>query len=489
MIIHAIRRNRTMRPKRPNVVFIVTDQQRYDTIGALGYPFADTPVLDALVAGGTHFSRCYVTGASCVPARASLFTGYFPHTTGIMNNASGWRRTWVELFAAAGYRCVNVGKMHTQPMDAPAGFHERLVVENKDRSQAIRGSGFVDEWDRALGAAGVEKPGFPTYSRLPDYAGRLGAFEWPLAESLHPDVFVGELAARAIASGRGDEPLFLQIGFPGPHPPYDPPAQRAQPYLQRDLPLAPITRADLDGQPAPLRALRQRHVEGNHDSVAHVVEPSPEARRRQRAYYLANVGMIDREVGRILDALRAAGLLENAVVVFTSDHGDCLGDHGHAQKWTMYEQVVRVPLIVWTSASPGGRGEVTALVQQMDVAPTLLELAGIEVPASWEAQSLAPALAGEPFAGRPAVFCEQGRDHVFRFADLMTMMRTQRWKYVHFLGEEGGQLFDLAADPEENVDLWGRPECRAVRDSLHREMLEWRFAGAYRARDWAKEFR
>ncbi|MCL4763432.1 MAG: sulfatase-like hydrolase/transferase, partial [Burkholderiales bacterium] len=169
---------------RPDIVVVVTDQQRYDTIAALGYPHVDTPHLDRLVREGTHFARCYVTGASCVPARASLFTGVYPHTNGILTNASTWRRTWVERLAEAGYRCVNVGKMHTQPMDAPAGFHERTVVENKDRSMAKRGRDFVDAWDRALADAGVAKPGLASYRLLPDYAQRLGAYEWPLADDL-----------------------------------------------------------------------------------------------------------------------------------------------------------------------------------------------------------------------------------------------------------------------------------------------------------------
>ncbi len=132
-----------MHSGRPNIIFIITDQQRYDTIAAHGFPHMATPVLDGLAAAGASFSRCYVSGASCVPARASLFSGCFPHTTGVINNAAGWRHSWVERFAAAGYRCASVGKMHTQPMDEAAGFHTRLIVENKDRSQAIRGREFV----------------------------------------------------------------------------------------------------------------------------------------------------------------------------------------------------------------------------------------------------------------------------------------------------------------------------------------------------------
>ena len=110
-----------MATQKPNIILIMTDQQRYDTINALGYPHMETPILDRLVNEGVHFSNCFITGASCVPARASLFTGYYPHTTGVLKNGDPWSRTWVEKLNETGYPCVNVGKMHTIPYNAPAG--------------------------------------------------------------------------------------------------------------------------------------------------------------------------------------------------------------------------------------------------------------------------------------------------------------------------------------------------------------------------------
>ena len=115
---------------RPNIVFITTDQQRYDTIRALGYHYMHTPNLDRLINEGVTFTNCFVTSPSCAPSRASVFTGYYPHTTGIYKNADVWTHSWVEKLAEAGYHCVNIGKMHTYPFETPAGFHERFVVEN-----------------------------------------------------------------------------------------------------------------------------------------------------------------------------------------------------------------------------------------------------------------------------------------------------------------------------------------------------------------------
>ncbi len=181
-----------MAAAQPNIILIVTDQQRYDTIGALGFPYADTPNIDRLVEEGVSFDECHITGASCVPSRASLFNGYYPHTTGILRNGHAWQRTWVEDLARAGYRCISVGKMHTLPLDAPAGFHERYIVENKDRYLEHRY--FFDEWDKALAAHGLVKQQRTSYRRHADYAERLGAFEWELPEALHADMFLGNTA-------------------------------------------------------------------------------------------------------------------------------------------------------------------------------------------------------------------------------------------------------------------------------------------------------
>ncbi|MCJ7739301.1 MAG: sulfatase-like hydrolase/transferase, partial [Anaerolineae bacterium] len=326
---------------RPNIILMITDQQRFDTIGALGFPYADTPNLDRLAREGVVFDNCFITAPSCVPSRCSLFTGYYPHTTGVLKNGDRWEHSWVEGLRASGYMCVNVGKMHTVPFETPLGFHERYVVENKDRY--LEGRYFFDEWDKALRVRGLIKQQRELYRQLPDYGDRLGAFEWELPEDMHPDVFVGQMASWWLRTNpKPDGPLFLQIGFPGPHPPYDPIPRYAETYLARDLPLPEVSECDLAGQPPPLLAMRQHNTEVDHDSIVHQLNPTREQLHRQRAHYLANVAMIDEQIGEILGELDRQGYLDNAVVIFTSDHGDCLGDHGHSQKWTMYDTVTRV---------------------------------------------------------------------------------------------------------------------------------------------------
>jgi arylsulfatase len=474
---------------RPNIIFIITDQQRFDTIAALGFPYMETPHLDRLVREGVTFTNCHVTAASCAPSRASLFTGYYPHTTGVLKNADLWRHSWVELLNDAGYRCVNVGKMHTYPYHTPLGFHERYVVENKDRYLEERW--YFDEWDKALRARGCVKQQREQYRERPDYRKALGAFLWELPEELHSDMFVGDMAAWWVNTYPVTEPLFLQIGFPGPHPPYDPTPRYAERYMDKELPLLPVTREELANQPPALKELRRHNHEVDHDSVVLDLHPTQEQRHRQRAYYLANVTMIDEKIGQILQALEDRGYLENSVVIFTSDHGDCLTDHGHSQKWTMYDLVTRMPTIVWAPGRFARNRRIEGLCSLFDLGPTILELAGIEPPGNMEARSLLPVLEGKEWEPREYVFAEQQKDGILTGTDFMTMVRSRDWKLVHFIEEPNGQLFDLVNDPDELDNLWDSadPAHQEKKQELLDVLREWRIRSQLDTADLWAEYR
>ncbi len=477
-----------MAESRPNIIMIVTDQQRYDSIKALGFPYMTTPNLDRLVEEGTVLTNCHITAASCVPCRASLFKGYYPHTTGVLRNGQPWGRTWVEQLRDAGYRCVNVGKMHTIPYNAGAGFHERYVVENKDRY--MEGRWYFDEWDKALAAHGLKKQQRVLYRKRDDYKERLGAFEWELPEHLHSDVFVGNMAKWWVETYPVTQPLFLQVGFPGPHPPYDPTPRFAEPYLERnDLPIPKVTAEELDALPPPLNEKRQHDVEVDHDSVVWSLDPTPEQLQRLWAYYCANVTMIDEKIGELLESLRKQGYLENAVVLFFSDHGDCMGDHGLIQKWSMYEAVTKTPVIAWAPGRFPAGATIDGLCQLFDLAPTILELAGCAVPESFEARTLLPALDGRDWQPREHVFCEQAGDVNLTGTEFITMVRSARHKLVHFKGAAYGQLFDLAVDPTETLNLWDDPALQGTKATLLAVLRDWLIESNYQTRDWMAAFR
>jgi len=459
--------------KRKHIFLIITDQQRYDTIAALGFPYMHTPHMDRLVREGTSFENCFITAPSCVPSRASLFNGYYPHATGILRNGVQWQKTWVSSLAQQGYHCVNVGKMHTIPYDAKAGFHDRFVMENKDRY--YEGRWFADEWDKALIARGQIKPSREGYRKLPDYKERLGAYEWTLPPESHADFFVGDLANWWLETRPKPEQLFMQVGFLGPHPPYDPVASYAERYLEDPrVPVPPAVPPDLDQLPGFLKAKREHDCKVDHDAVLWQMQPKEEQLRRLRAYYLANVSMIDEALGKLINTLERKGYLEESLIIFTSDHGDALGDHGLSQKWSMYDAVTRVPAIFW---APGevlpGQSE-AGLCQLFDIGATILAWAGAPQPVAAQARSLMPVLRGDPWTPRQQVYAEQAGDVSLTGASLFTMVRDTRWKAVHILGSEEGQLFDLLNDPDEINNLWNDPQHAAMREKLTRDVLQWR---------------
>ena len=237
--------------------------------------------------------------------------------------------------------------------------------------------------------------------------------------------------------------------------------------------------------PASLQAKRQHDSRVDHDAISWSLDPSPEQLRRLRAHYDGNVTLIDEQLGRLINTLEARGYLDNCVVIFMSDHGDNLGEHGLSQKWSMYDMVTRVPAIVWAPGRYAGGRRFHQLCQLFDFGPTILELAGLKPSADVEAQSLLPVLEGEEWAGRDAVFCEQVGDVAMANTKLITMIRTERDKAVLFLGSAEGQYFDLATDPREENNLWHDPKVQARLGELKDRLLQWRLDSTVHTMDRA----
>jgi len=462
-------------PRRPNILLLMTDQQRWDALGHIGAWNIQTPNLDRLAREGATFEQCHCSAPSCVPSRASFFNCRYPHEIGVYENADIWTTSWVKDLQAAGYHTVNVGKMHTVPFDAPCGFDQRFVVENKDRPLHLEKAhgGFYDEWDKYLLNNGIRKPSRHTYkAEYPDYEDALGAYPWQLDERYHPDVFVGNLARWIIEQRQSRSPFFLQVGFPGPHPPYDPPERFLDLYRDQDQPIPEVSEDERTRQPPAQQRYRQEMIEGNHDAVHWQERPNRDALLRLRRHYAANLTLIDEQIGLTLEAMRGKGYLDDCIVLFTSDHGDCLGDHGHIQKWTMYDCITRVPAILWSPGRVPTR-TIDGLFQQMDLAPALFELAGMEMPDPGSALSVLPALQGNA-CSREHVFAEHGRCNMLPETKRMTMVRSRDWKLVHYLDESHGELYDLQQDPDELRNRWDDTGSSHEKHHLIRVMEGWR---------------
>jgi arylsulfatase len=457
--------------KQPNILFILTDQQRHDTIAALGAPWMRTPHLDALAARGTAFTSAYCAGATCVASRAALFTGMFAHNTGVYSFLDwGHHRTFVQDLADAGYWCASIGKMHFQPRDVSGGFHERVIVENPSGTTKWGGNG-DDDWGRYLSFHKRTRE-TQRHRTDPDWLAKFQAVTWEDEEHLHSDSFVANSARAWLRNhletrDNPDQPWFLQVGFPGPHEPHDPPPSWADHYLNANNLPAPVAwRDDLADKP-PQHAAHKAFFAGcEAESRINMPAATLEDMHRMRPHYYGKVSFLDELIGGFLAEAEQLGMLDDTWVVFSSDHGDNLGDHRLSYKWILYEGTVRVPLII----VPPGAGRQpkveTGLASLIDLAPTFLAMAGIPAPSRLEGRSLLPAVNRDNgHAPREVVYCEDNY--------MLMMRRRDGWKLVHYLDGTPGELYNLDEDPGELRNLWNEPAHTALRDACTRQALEW----------------
>ena len=337
----------------PNIILIMTDQQRWDTVACNGYLHMITPHIDALARRGVSFTHAFAQGAVCGPSRNSIVSGQYVNTHGVEGNEQ-WLRpdqpNWIECLRRGGYQTVNIGKMHTAPIRLPAGFEHRTVVENKNYSQGHHGPD-TDDYDLYLSHHGLKRPALTYYKDIEDWPDRLQATVWPHDDGLFPDNYVGRTTVDYLNGCTYDRPLFLWCGFAGPHDPFD----VTEPYLRMyddvDVPDPVGWEGELETKPPPQQAAMDG-MEGKHSPAAvWWSRATPDRIRRMRKHYYANITLMDDWVGRIVAAVEAKGQLDNTLFVFTSDHGDCLGDHHQVYKFSShYDPVARVPLVL---AGPG----------------------------------------------------------------------------------------------------------------------------------------
>ncbi len=425
----------------PNIVLIMTDQQRWDTLGCLGFSHVLTPNLDALAGRGACFTHAFAQGAICTPSRASIVTAEYVHAHGAEQNET-WpdasHPNWIAALRDGGYRTVNVGKMHTAPVHLPCGFHERLVVENKNFMQGIMGP--PDAYDLYLAERGVTRPALRYFEEVPDWFDRLQAIEWPYDEDWFPDNFIGRETVARLEAHDFSTPLFFWAGFTGPHDPYDIPASVLARYEGVEIPDPVGFPGEAETKPAEHRIGMEKMDGWRMFAAIWWSRATPERIRAMRRHYYANITLVDDWVGRIVATLAQRGQLENTLFVFTSDHGDCLGDHGNVYKFTThYDSVVRVPFIM------AGAG-----------LPPLQRIHG---------RTLAPLLRGEASHHREIVFSEHlpGR----------LMARTREWKLVFYPGKPYGELYHLEHDPDELHNLYENADAAPMRRELTDELLQW----------------
>lgn len=453
---------RKAREGAPNVLFIMTDDQAQSAMGLYGNPVLRTPNMDRIGTEGVRFDHAFVTTSVCAPSRASYLTGLYAHAHGVTSNGEepGWYHqtglrhdqiTWPMLLRRAGYHTAMVGKWHIK--SDPAGF---------DHAAILRGQGTYFDPEFIVNGAPVRFRG-------------------------HTDDVIGDQALAYLRQRPKDRPFCLCFHFKAPHGPWEPDPRFADAFSDVEIPLPPrFLEGPPEGAPAALSKATmgvadmgdfQRRGERREASVARGLPEEARARANLQAfvrnYYRVLLG-VDENVGRVLDFLDREGLADDTIVVYASDNGFFLGEFGFYDKRLMYEPSIRVPMLVrWPSGLRAGRVDDRHMVLNVDVAPTLLDLAGVDVPGWMHGRSWKPLLeapdAGVRWRGDflyewfeyPAVHCVRKHRGV----------RTRRWKLIHFWERpDEWALYDLASDPDELVNLVDRPEHAGRVETLKRRL-------------------
>lgn len=425
----------------PNVLVIMTDQQTADALSfRMGREHIHTPALDRLAARGTYFSRAYAPNPLCVPSRNSMITGRYPHQTGISDNSPAFDGTLLD--------------------------HERFMTIGAHFQRAGYRTGYFGKWHLAYDRERPETHGFEVFDRQQKDA----------VTAQHAVEFLGEKSPR---------PFLVVASFLNPHNIAE--LSRGQPLSNgpigdppslEELPPAPVNLAAPFCEPDSMTQIRRGYFANKR--LFPVDHYTPSMWRTLRWGYYRLVEKVDAEIGRVLDALREHGQADNTLVVFVSDHGECAGAHGLVQKTVFYEESVRVPLIVHAPGQTQARESEAFANIGVDVLPTLLDYAGLPVPADLPGRSLRPHVEGRPVADWPdevivSNHMSQGGVTEDGYVPITQgrMVRTDRYKYCVYLhGEPRESLVDLQDDPGEMVDLSADPAYRGIllehRDRLRR---------------------
>jgi arylsulfatase A-like enzyme len=455
---------RVPEPRPPNVVILLADDQRYDTVRSLGCPEIRTPALDRLAREGFAFSNAYILGAHhgavCMPSRAMLLTGrpYYRLPESVT-------RTWAvpaeergrcpdptfpELLRDAGYETFATGKWHNGPALLARGF---------------------------TGGANLFFGGMSDHLAVPvhdfDPSGAYAREAARRGEKFSSELFA-DAAIEFLETRDRDRPFLLHVAFTAPHDPRMAPTPYAALYPPESL---PVPRSFLPEHPFPIGDLRVR------DELLAPHPRTPETVREHLAAYYAMITHLDDQIARILDAVERTGEADRTFVVFTSDNGLAVGRHGLLGKQNLYECSIRVPLVVRGPGVPAG-GRSDAFVYVHDLFPTVCEWAGVLAPDAVESASLGPLLAGDRSGGRTEIFFTYSTDPgnvvdgVPRPRGTLRAVRVGRWKLIRsdFEGERRVLLFDLETDPRETDDLSGRPEHRERVEAMSRRLDEWEAA-------------
>ena len=463
--------------KKPNILILMSDQQRADGMGCAGNAVIKTPNLDKIAREGVRFDAAYTVSPLCIPARASFVSGLYPHNHNMWKNAGKLPKddeTFFHHLQKEGYFTAHVGKSHYYP------HHPGEHLSQHESYMHARGLDCVHEttgpwatlWTDSHMTDYWEKEGLLKFFRE-DYAerlkirGRPGLFDkmdtcavWPssLPEEEFLDSYIGRKAVEFIQSYKEAKPLCLFVGFGGPHEPWDAPGTYASMYDPERMPA--LIPAGLPGRWVPRRVVERIKQERLAENM------SKKDIQKAAANYYGKISLIDDWIGKILSVFENLEGPEKTLIIFWSDHGEMLGDHQCLYKQVFYESSIHVPLVVrWSSRIQGGK-TCKSLIEIIDIYPTLLEAIGAEPSKRCFGRSLWSLLLNPEKPHRDAVFSQ-----VSSFGHHNVMARNRQYKYAVDETGSGYLLYDLIEDPLEQNNLTGHPEMNQIEQNLKDTLL------------------
>lgn len=427
----------------PNIIVIMTDDQRKDALSIYGNPILRTPNIDRVGLEGMRFDQFFVTNSLCAPSRASFYTGVYSHVHGVTTNGSGEanrnqsglradQQTFVHLLRAAGYLTALVGKWHLR--NEPSRFDQWIILPGG-------GGPYMDPTMTANGMS----------VKMRGYA----------------DDVVGDQTLHFLQQRAKERPFCLLMNFKAPHRNWIPAPRHAQAFADADVPVPRTFEDKFEGRPDALKKVDMAVADMPDFKERGVPDTLPREERKQRNLqalvrnYYRTLLSVDDNVGRVLEFLDTNDLAKNTVILFTSDNGFFLGEHGLYDKRLMYEPSIRVPLLVrYPARVKPASVDNENMVLNIDFAPAVLELAGVPVPASMQGRSFAPLLDGKRTPWRQEFLYEffeyPDADHCVR---KNRGIRTRRWKLIHFWEQpQEWELYDLESDPDETRNVVARKE-------------------------------
>ena len=496
-----------MTTKRPNFLFLITDQQRADWLGCYGHPVLKTPNIDRIAARGTRFDNFHVASPVCMPNRASLLTGRYPSLHGLRYNGCVLpdnANTFVDLLAAAGYHTAAIGKSHIQPFSEspPLGRTAEEIAatieawkprdieyreEEPSRYQSAErfpiktpyyGYQHVDmvlgHGDRCGGHYGQWlRQTTPNWQELHDRNNELPhnyscpqAFRTPVPEDLYPTAYVRDRAVDYIASRADEEaPFFAFVSFPDPHHPFNPPGKYWDMYSPDDFDIALPYEAHKNPTP-PMRWLHDNWKSGGGQLTRQTAMMLGEQQLKEAMALTAGmVACVDDAVGAIMASLEKNGLMNNTVVCYNSDHGDYLGDFNMLLKGALpFRGITRVPFI-WSDPDQRSPSSSDAICSTVDLSATLLERAGLSPFNGNQGQSFLPIIHGAEAPREEALieYTDGGSRLGFEKPARVRSLVTKDWRYTAYGGQSWGELYDLKSDPHESDNLWDDPAHHGTR--------------------------